>query len=253
MKGIKKTIFTLNVDNYEPEITKITYPILKYYAHKIGADFHVISERKFPEWPVTYEKLQIFELAQEMGNDWNIYIDSDAVIHPDTLDWTLFLNKDTIAHNGRDFANIRWRYNNYMRRDGRHWGSCNWFTIASDWCVDIWRPLDISLEEALDNIYPTGQELNGTTDKSHLIDDYALSYNIARFGIKAITLGQVQKDNNFGESAFHYHLYNVNRDQKLNGWDEINPETGKVEHRFGIIDIVEKNWKFPDCVKNYGR
>jgi len=253
MKGIKKTLFTLNIGNYAPEITKITYPLLKYYAHKIGADFHIITERKFPEWPVTYEKLQIFELAQEMGNDWNIYIDSDAIIHPDTLDWTLFVNKDTMLHNGRDFANIRWRSNNYFRRDGRNWGSCNWFTIASDWCVDIWRPLDISLEEALDHIHPTNEELNGCTDRSHLIDDFALSYNIAKYGIKANTINQLQKDMNFGDSGFHFHLYNVSEDKKLNGWDELDRATGQTRHQEGIIELVERKWKIAEEVKNYGR
>lgn len=72
MRRDKKTVFTLNVDGYAPEITALTYPLIEAYAEKIGADFHIISERKFPEWPVTYEKLQIFELAREMGNDWNI-------------------------------------------------------------------------------------------------------------------------------------------------------------------------------------
>ena len=228
MRGLKKTVFTLNVNDYAPEITAMTYPFLKHYAHKIGADFHVITERKFPDMPVTYEKLQIYDLAKEMGNDWNIYIDSDALIHPDTLDWTLYLKKDTIAHNGRDFANIRWRYNDYFRRDGRHWGSCNWFTIASDWCLDIWRPLDISLAEALDNIYPTAEEVRGNTTKEHLIDDYTLSYNIAKYGIKAVTLMDVQKDMNFGDSAFHFHLYNIPESEKVIRMKELIEETWKL-------------------------
>jgi hypothetical protein len=251
MKGIKKTLFTLNIDNYCPEITKLTYPLLKFYANKIGADFHIITERKFPDWPVTYEKLQIYELGQQMGNDWNIYIDSDAVIHPDTLDWTVYINKDTMLHNGRDFANIRWRYNNYFRRDGRNWGSCNWFTIASDWCIDVWHPLDISFGEAVENIFPTAEEARGVTKRDHLIDDYALSYNIAKYGIKANTVLQLQKDLNFADSGFHFHLYNITEEQKINGWEETLPDY-TVKKNPGIKEVLERTWRIPEYVRNYG-
>ena len=69
------------------------------------------------------------------------------------FDVTDYLHKNTICHNGRDMAGIRWKYDQYFRRDGRHVGSCNWFTVASDWCLDLWRPLDdLTLEEALANI-----------------------------------------------------------------------------------------------------
>jgi hypothetical protein len=122
---IKKTIFTLNVDDYDPDITAITYPLIKKYAHKIRADFHTITERKSPDRPPVYEKLQIYDLAREMDLDWAIYLDSDALVHPDMFDITEFIGKDTVCHNGSDMANNRWRYDNYFRRDGRHIGSCN--------------------------------------------------------------------------------------------------------------------------------
>ena len=64
-KPIKKCVFTLNVGGYATEITDLTYPLMKGWCAKIGADFHVITERKFSEWPITYEKFQIYELAKE--------------------------------------------------------------------------------------------------------------------------------------------------------------------------------------------
>src|SRR5271167_1374086 len=137
---MRKSLWTLNVENYAPEITALTYPLLKRYARKIGADFRVITTRKFPEWPVTYEKMQVYEGGKE--NDWNIYIDSDAIVHPDMFDPTDHMGGDTVAHNGRDFAGNRWVYDRFFRRDGRHIGSCNWFTVGSDMCIDLWRPLD---------------------------------------------------------------------------------------------------------------
>jgi hypothetical protein len=213
-KKIKKTIFTVNVDNYAPEITELTYPLLKRYAEKIGADFVVIKDRKFPDKPPVYEKMQIYELAQVMGNDWNIYIDSDAIIHPDMFDVTEFLTKDTVCHNGNDMANNRWKYDNYFRRDGRNIGSCNWFTIASDWCVDLWHPLDISYEEALENIFPIQNELNTVITKEHLIDDYMLSRNIARFGLKfksVIKLMEEMRDS----GNYLWHQYTLPIDEKV--------------------------------------
>ena len=193
MRTVKKTIFTLNVDGYAPEITALTYPLIEAYADKIGADFHIISERKFPEWPVTYEKLQIYELAQEMGNDWNIYIDSDALVHPDTPDLTLLIPRDTVAHFGKDYAPTRWRSDRFFKRDGRNFGSGNWLAVASDLCVDLWKPLDdLTPAQAIANIFPTVPErISGVVNRAHLIDDYVLSRNIAKYGLKATTFLEI--------------------------------------------------------------
>lgn len=214
-KKIKKTIFTLNVNGYSPEITRITYPFLEQYADKIGADFHIIDKRSFPEMPVTYEKMQIYTLGQELENDWNIYIDSDALVHPETIDFTELVRKDTVIHNGVDMASIRWKYDSIFRRDGRHIGSCNWFTIASDWCLDLWHPLDISLSEALHNIQPTVREGLAGIQAEHLIDDYTLSRNVARFGLKLVTAIDLQIQNKLPEANFFYHQYTIPTDRKV--------------------------------------
>jgi hypothetical protein len=221
-KKIKKTIFTLNIDNYEEKITELTYPLLKRYAKKIDADFYIISERKFPDYPPVYEKLQIYELAQEMENDWNIYIDSDALVHPDFFDITNHLQKDTVAHNGVDMAGNRWKYDRFFRRDGRHLSSCNWFSIASDWCIDLWKPLDdLTLEEAIENITPIVSEVvSGLIPAGHLIDDYVLSRNIAKFGLKFTTINQIVKDT--GDTGnYLWHQYLINSEDKIMQMKEI--------------------------------
>lgn len=198
---MKKTIFILNVNDYSPEITALTYPLIEAYAHKIGADFHIIRERKFPEWPVTYEKLQIYELAQQMGND---------------------------------FAPVRWRSDRFFERDGRHISSCNWLTVASNLCVDLWRPLDdLTPEEAIANITPiTNERLSGLIDAAHLIDDYVLSRNIAMFGLKFKTFLKIFMDAGLREGGgFFHHLYLSSERQKiieikriLRGWSRFwNP------------------------------
>jgi len=214
-KQAKKTIFTLNIDGYAPEITELTFPLLNRYAKKIGADFHVIKNRRWPSFPPVYEKLQIYYLAQEMQNDWNLYIDADALVHPSMIDITNLIRKDTVLHNGSDYAGLRWRYDRFFQRDGRNIGSCNWFTMASDWCVELWHPLDdLTLEEAFDNIYVTANENNcGVMDRTHLIDDYTLSRNIAKYGLKFTTFQQLQADAVHAQ-GFLWHKYTIPNEQK---------------------------------------
>ena len=236
----KKTIFTLNVDGYAPEITALTYPLIEAYAEKIGADFHIIGERKFPEWPVTYEKLQIFELAQQMKNKWNIYIDSDALVHPDTPDLTSLLPRNTVAHFANDFAPVRWKSDRFFQRDGRHLGSGNWLAVASDLCVDLWRPLDdLIMTEAIANIYPTVPErVSGLVNRSHLIDDYTLSRNIARFGLKFDTFRKIFIEAGFKDGGnFFYHHYLFPTDQKV-------VEMRKVLRTWGVVELM--GYDFPE-------
>lgn len=220
LPNMRTALWTLNIDNYAPGITELTYPLMSHYAEKIGAEFKIIDRREYPDWPVTYEKLQIHELGQDY--DWNYYLDSDALVHPDTVNWIEQLDKSTMAHNGTDMANIRWKYDKYFRRDGRNIGSCNWCTIASNWCLDLWRPLDdLSLDEALSNIYPRAVELNTVITKDHLIDDYVLSRNIARFGLKCASLLNMQRELNLGREYFFYHIYTETEEVKIKRIKEV--------------------------------
>lgn len=218
---MRKTIYTLNVDDYAPEITKLTYPLLERYAEKIKADFFVIKERKYPQYAPVYEKLQIYILQQERGDDWSIYLDSDAVVHPDMFDITEFISMDTVAHNGADMANNRWRYDRFFRRDGRHIGSCNWCTIASSMCRELWEPLtDITYEEALENIFPIQDELNTVVTRDHLIDDYVLSRNIAKYGLKFTTVFDIIDKYKIPGNYF-WHLYTITTEEKIKQIDEV--------------------------------
>jgi hypothetical protein len=226
---VRTALYTLNIDDYAPEIRALTMPLIKAYAKKIGAEHIEITERRFPGWPVTYEKMQIHRLAQENGAEWHIYIDSDALVHPETPDWTCYLPRDTVAHNGSDFAGVRWRYDPYFLRDGRNIGSCNWLTIASSWCLDLWRPLDISPEQAIDAIHPTVQELKTVITREHLIDDYALSSNIARFGLKFMALMALEKRLGFGDdTGFYWHAYVIDAAEKVKQMKVVLEEKWKL-------------------------
>jgi len=184
-----KALWVLDIGDYAPELKALTRPFLERYANRCEYEIRTISERRFPDWPVVYEKLQIFELGREF--EWNLYVDSDALIHPDFVDLTEFLPRDTVLHYGCDFAPNRFRSDEYFRRSGRQIGSCNWFTLAHRDCLDLWHPTELTLEEAVNNISPTTNERNFGMEPSHLIDDYTLSRNIARFGLKATTLADL--------------------------------------------------------------
>lgn len=203
-----KTIFLLNIDNFAPELTRLTYPFIRCYADKIGAQIHMITERKFPDWPVTYEKMQIYDLARAIGSEWAIYIDSDALLHPEFLDVTSHLGKDTVCCFGRDFADGRWRMDGMFQRNGRHIGWGNWFAVASEWCLDLWHPLDLTLAEAVENIFPAPIEVGAGITREHLIDDYTLSRNIARFGLKFKTVREILAEHK-QENALVQHQYTL--------------------------------------------
>ncbi len=227
-RPIRKTLYTLNVSpdgkgTYDPEICHLTYPLLKNYAEKIGAEFHVITERKRPEWPVTIEKFQVAELAKQRGDDWSIFVDADTLISPEMFDITEHMPQNTVAHNGSDMANVRWKYDHYFRRDGRNFGSCTWLVAASSWCVeDLWQLPMQKPEEAYANINLTIQEHNsGHCETEHLIDDYTLSRNIARYGLKTTTVTEIcgrlawKTPDGRAFSPFLWHIYNTDRMTKL--------------------------------------
>jgi hypothetical protein len=167
--------------------------------------------------------LQIYDLALQNQSEWHIFVDADTLIHPDCCDITEHLKKDIVCHNSRDLATIRWSYDKYFRRDGRHFGSCNWFAAASEWCTDLWRPLDdLTPEEAIANIHITEAErMSGCCRAEHLIDDYALSRNIARFGLKCTTMKEICGGCGYIDRSgkpynpWMWHTYLASSDQKL--------------------------------------
>jgi hypothetical protein len=212
----KTTLYTLDVDGYAPEITRLTRPFLKHYAAKIGAELVVINQRLSPVMPVAYEKFQVFDLSQQRGDDWSIYVDGDALIHPEAPDYTELIPRDTIFHHGHDFAGIRWRTDNYFRRDGRNWSVAGWLTAASEWCRDIWQPLaDLTLDQALANIFPTPHEAASGLTPAHFIDEYVMSRNIARYGIKATSIMDWNNAHELRNAPFFFHQYTYTTEQKV--------------------------------------
>lgn len=252
-RRVPKCLYLLNIGNFAPDLCAITLPLFRNYARKIGAHIYLIDERKFPTWPVTFEKFQIYRLAQELRDsdgrhfEYHHYFDIDAMIHPDTMDFSVHLPRNTVMHHGADVASNRWRYTREMVRDGRGIGSCNWFTAAWDLCIDIWRPLeDLSLEEALSHINPTVNELNTVITADHLIDDFTCSHNIAKYGLKFTTAIKLMQESGYAEPGFLWHQYTLTHDEKLKGHevpvafqDQNGQRRMRMEHRPGMLEMLE--------------
>ena len=91
---MKKLLVTLNINDYDKEITELTFPYMKEYAQNIGADFHIIAERKFLNLPVMLEKFQIYDISKDY--DWIIYLDADCLINPNSVDLTTLVEEDRV-------------------------------------------------------------------------------------------------------------------------------------------------------------
>jgi len=186
---MKKLVVSLNIGNYAPKIRKICTPYARYWAKKIGADFKWITKPKFNRTP-NYEKFQIYEMSKKY--DWTFFIDADLLIPIDWIDPTEFLEKDCVLFNDTDFANHRFRYDHCFRRSHSNYGATTWFCAFSDWTRDAWRPMelqdDMTWKKAIENIRPIQIEKNFGIDREHIVDDYLVSRNIAKYGLKVKTL-----------------------------------------------------------------
>jgi hypothetical protein len=80
-------VHVLATEGYAPELCAITLPTIRAYAERIGADFNLITTRKYPNFPINYERLQIYEAGKNY--DWNFNIDADMVIGKNLHDITI--------------------------------------------------------------------------------------------------------------------------------------------------------------------
>ena len=171
-----RALFVLATPDYEPEMCEITFPLLKRYADKLKADFCRIETRKFPDHPITYERLQIHELGA--GNEWNMCIDPDTLVHPDIDDFTQWFPKESVGN--FCFYDVRQHFDvsndRYFIRDGRYYGIVDSLVVTSDVTHDLWTPLPDSVPELESKVLDKGW--------IRRISEYAISRNLARYGLK---------------------------------------------------------------------
>jgi hypothetical protein len=208
---MSRTVYTLAVDGYAPAITALTFPLMKTYATKIGADFHVIDERRFPDWPAQCEKFQVGAIADERGDEWSLFFDADMLIHPDFPDLIEHLDRSTVYHNGLDVATTRFDCRDrYFRRDGRLRAPGNWLCVTSDWTrgdAYDFPPPDLDAAAAALRIRPHVNELGAGVTPHGLIDDFLMARNAARFGLRLGTVEHVMKQLNLNNLLWHDYLH----------------------------------------------
>lgn len=191
---------------------------MEIWARKIGAEFHVIDKRRLTQEgdgkPLNYEKFQLYDISK--CYDWTFFLDSDAFVHPDCPDWSEMVNGDKsyVMFNGIDNRLNRFKASHYSRRSGSRVGACTWNVICSDWTADLWTPPE-DYEAACNNIHLQWCEARtGKCPRDHLIDDYQLSENVARYGLKVKVLNEICKEINH-PLYFYQHIYNVDNYEKL--------------------------------------
>jgi len=171
---VSKCIHVVNIGNYLPDVWSVTGPMIKRYADRIGADFNVITERKYSDWNILYEKLQVHKFGRDY--DWNLLLDVDVMVHPSFPDFTTLCHSYHVGFNDNFHASefFDTERNIYFKRDGRNVGIATNAVITCKHTHDLWRPLDYTATAAKSFLLHS---------KSH-VDEFALSENLARFGLK---------------------------------------------------------------------
>jgi hypothetical protein len=169
---MKKCIHIVDIGkNYLPILRKLTLPTIFQYAEKINAEINFIKKRKYPKWPIVYEKIQVYDYGKTY--DWNILLDIDYIISPRLHDVTRSYTEDVVSFSHSYNARTQLKPDHYFLRDGRNVGIAANFVVTSKWTHDLWEPLNMPLQKALQNV-----------TREHVIDEYCLSRNLAKYGLK---------------------------------------------------------------------
>lgn len=172
---MKKIIHCVYINDYFPELWEMCLPTIKQYAYKTKSELNIITQRKFPEWHINYEKFQVYEDGKHA--DYNFLIDADVLIHPQFPD---FSNGITLPHhiafNDNYHASTKFNItdNIYFQRDGRDVGIASNAVISFKSTHDVWQPLDITPDQ--------GRQITYVREGD--IDEYCLSHNMAKYGLK---------------------------------------------------------------------
>jgi hypothetical protein len=202
-------IHVVLLNDYFPELVNLTLPTIERYANKIGANLNIINKRKFSDWPILTEKLQVYDYPDY---DWNILMDIDILIHPDTPDPLEYFDPREVGNKDEYPASQQLRPDKYFIRDGRNLGLSACLICTSRLTHDIWEmPKDLTKEEIIENILQDRK----------CVDEYVISRNLAKYGLKYRELFPVKYYN------MVYHLGTENEDKeeillRAEKWRKIN-------------------------------
>jgi len=172
---MKKCLHVVYINDYFPELWNLTLPTIENYAKRIGADLNIITERKFPEMHIHYEKMQVWNDGKEY--DANFLLDCDILINDGFPDFTTIVPRGHVGFNDNYHASNKYniKENIYFQRDGRDVGIASNAVIGYKETHDIFKPIvDFTMDK--------WNEIS--TVRVGDIDEYVLSYNLAKYGLK---------------------------------------------------------------------
>lgn len=169
----RKCVHIIHKPVVSAALSAITIPLIKAYAKRIGAEVNIIgSTREFPEYPPTYERMQIFAMGRHY--QWNICVDTDVLLGPNVIDVTMAVARDCVGLIMNYAASPSFAVDNrFFGRDGRDLVPVEAFIVTSDWTHDLWEPLRGSPAANLAQVMFEEQ-----------IAEYALALNMAKYGLK---------------------------------------------------------------------
>lgn len=180
---------------------EVTLPLLRNYADRIGAEFNLITERRYPDFPPTYEKVQVHDHGK--GADWNILIDADLVVSADAPDMTL-RNPTMVLTQSQFFADSMFLIDQYFLRDGRNLGLAGGMVVTSKFTHDLWIPLEFGFDVA-----------SQRSRRMHILDEYCISRNMAKFGLLHNGVGNFEHFQHIGAADDEPKEMKVLRAKKL--------------------------------------
>lgn len=102
---MKRAVVTLAVGDDYKALGELTHPEMEAYADRIGADFHIISKKKYPI--PHFDKLQ---LREYLGcNDRVIFLDTDVLVRYNCPDLFEIVTEGRIGGYNECEHNLGWR------------------------------------------------------------------------------------------------------------------------------------------------
>ncbi len=149
--------------------------MVRDYARRIGATLNIISQRKFPDFPVNYELMQIFEAGASY--DWNMHLGAGVLLGETLPDPSSYMSPDHVGTTISYGAHMQFETagNIYFERNERDLGISDSIILAHNITHDLWEPLG----------GPFSQYARLIRDGDYRkIGSYAVSHNLAKYGLK---------------------------------------------------------------------
>ncbi len=208
---MKNLVVTLDI-NYPRDITDLTFPYMQEYAKNIGADFQVITERKYTDLPIPMEKFQLYDLCEDF--DWTIFLDADCLINPNTLDFSKVVeNNIVIVSEYLDIFNSndpQFKTKNVINQYNLDLHAPWHFLAFHVSQKNVVRPWENPLQYKHHINITNGMIKNNKPQEWHL-DEFLLATNIVKYGISTVSL----KDD-FPHTTISHNGNYLNLQQKIN-------------------------------------